>query len=162
MTKVRVVLLLGVVLLLTGAMAVAQEGTNGYFATTPNDPNLGPWVVVQAGPFDNAGPFVDVASITIPPGKYLLTGRLTTFSYMGKASVDCAFMVNHATALYGDRLNGSGDGTIAGHDKSTFLGKYVGLGGVLTISCQKTYGATDWSQVTGSLTAVRVETLKSN
>jgi hypothetical protein len=162
MMKMRVAFFLGVVLLLTGAMAVAQEGTNGYFATTPNDPNLGPWVMVQAGPFDNAGPFVDVASITIPAGKYLLTGRLTTFSYMGSASIDCAFMVNHATALYGDRLNGSGDGTNPGHDKSTFLGKYSGLGGVLTISCQKTYGATQWSQVTGTLTAVRVENLKSN
>lgn len=80
---------------------------------------------------------MDVASITIPAGKYLLSARLTAVSYMGNASIDCAFMVNHATALYGDRLNGSGDGTIAGHDKSTFFGKYSGLGGVLTISCQK-------------------------
>ena len=160
--KVRLALLLGIVPLLTGVMAVAQEGTYGYFATTPNDPNLGPWVVVQAGLFDNTGPFVDVASITIPAGKYILTGRLTTFSYMGNASVDCAFMVNHATALYGDRLNGSGDGTNPGHDKSTFLGKYSGLGGVLTISCQKTYGFTEWSQVNGTLTAVKVGTLKSN
>jgi hypothetical protein len=88
MMKVRVSLLVGVVLLLTGAMAFAQEGTNGYFATTPfnSDPNInGPWVLVAGGPFDNPGPFVDVASITIPAGKYLLAARLNTFSYVGPA-----------------------------------------------------------------------------
>lgn len=161
--KAKVVLLLGMVLLLTGAMA-AQEGTSGFFATTPfnPDPNInGPWVLVAAGPFDNAGPFVDVASITIPAGKYLLSARLSTFAY-GNGGVDCAFYVNHATPLGGDRLIAPGDGTNAGHDKSAFFGKYSGLGGVLTVSCQKTYGFTDYSWVTGTLTAVKVGILKTN
>ena len=161
--KIKLAFLLGCFLLLTGAMAVAQDGTAGFFATTPNDPAIGPWVIVAAGPFDQPGPFVDVASITIPKGSYLLTARLNVFSYMGNASVDCGFRVNHADPpLGGDRLAGKGDGTTAGYDKSTFLGKYTGNGGLLTISCQKTYGATDYEYVTGTLTAVRVAILKSN
>ena len=161
--KVKVVLLVGMVLLLAGAMA-AQDGTAGFIATTPfnPDPNInGPWVFVAGGPFDNAGPFVDVASITIPAGKYLLSARLSSFAY-GNGGVDCSFYVNHATALAGDRLIATGDGTNPGRDKSAFFGKYSGLGGVLTVSCQKTYGITDYSWVTGTLTAVKVAILKTN
>jgi hypothetical protein len=164
MIKARVIVLLSVVLLLTGAMALAQEGTAGFIATTPfnPDPNInGPWVLVAAGAFDSPGPFVDVASITIPAGKYLLSARLSTFAY-GNGGVDCAFYVNHATALAGDRLISPGDGTNAGRDKSAFFGKYSGLGGVLTVSCQKTYGFTDYTWVTGTVVAQKVAILKTN
>ncbi|SRR5690348_14503177 len=161
--KARVLVIVGAVLLLTG-MAAAQHG---FFATTPFNPDSnvnGPWVTVQSGSGDNPGPYVDIASITIPEGKYLLTGYVQTFSYSGNAGIDCAFYVNHAygSATGGERLNGSGDGTYAGRDKSTFLGKYSGPGGTLTISCLKTYGKTDWSLVNGTLHAVKVASLQSN
>src|SRR5437868_13408964 len=110
----KVVLLVTAVLLLAG-MVVADDGVNGIFATTPNNPSEynQPWVRVEAGNFDNPGPYVDVASIVIPAGKYLLTGYVQTFSYLGNAGIDCAFYVNHAygSAVGGDRLNGSGDGS---------------------------------------------------
>jgi hypothetical protein len=159
----KTVLLASVLLLLSGMMAAQQ----GLFATTPfnADPNVnGPWVTVQSGPSDDMGPYVDVASISIPQGEYLLTGYVQTFSYLGNAGVDCAFYVNHVygSAVGGDRLNGSGDGTYAGRDKSTFLGKYRGMGGTLTISCLKTYGKTDWSLLNGTLQAIRVTALRSN
>lgn len=167
--RVKAVFLAAAVLLLTGMMTADDDVVKGFFATTPNS-TLGPWVQVNAGPFDNQGPYVDVASITIPAGKYLLTGYVQTFSYLGNAGIDCAFYVNHVygSAAGGDRLNGSGDGanpgvkTATGVDKSTFLGKYSGSGGVLTISCLKTYGRTDWSLVNGTLTAVKLTSLKTN
>ena len=164
----KVVLLVSAVLLLAGMMA-AQDA--GFFVTTPfnSDPNVnGPWVYVNAGPGENQGPYVDVASITIPAGKYLLTAQVQTFSYVGNAGIDCAFYVNHVygSAVGGDTLNGSGDGgnpgvkTATGRDKSTFLGKYVGNGGLLTISCLKSYGKTDWSLVSGTLSGVKLTVLK--
>jgi len=187
----KVVIVIGAVLLLAG-MVVADDSVTGYFATTLSNPDFSnqPFQVVQGGDPYNGGPYVDVVSIHLPKGKYLLNGTLQTASYGGNASIDCAFFVDHVygSAVGGDRLNGSGDGYISNTlrpdssnpnnlnffipnvsisannrlDKSTFVGwtNITALaGGNLTISCLRTYGATDTSWVTGSLTAVKVTTL---
>ena len=151
----RIVALMAVLLL---ASAFAFAGSNdGYFAQLAS----GSAVTVPGGAAGSPGPAVDVVSLNIPAGSYLLTASVTGQGYGTNSGAICFFTgPTHATQFGYQTVNTSSDWTHLKVLTVVMLGKYVSpTDAVVTITCQRGYAFTDPSQFYGTLMVAEFKAL---
>jgi len=144
------------VLLLTSAFAFAGSN-DGYFGQLAP----GAAVTVPSGLAGNPGPAVDVVSLNIPAGSYLITASVTGQSYGPNSGASCFFTgPTHGTAFGYQTVNTSSDWTNLKILTVVMLGKYVSpTDGVVTITCQRGYTFTGSSQFYGTLMVAEFKAL---
>ena len=151
-----IVTFLTLTLLLFGGVAVAAD--SGYFAqTTSQTPKT-----IPAGPVTNPGPAVDIASVTVDQGNYLVTARVDGQSYGPNSGAIC--FITTPSDPFGvqnmsQTVNTSSDWTKQVNVNYVLLGKVTGTSGKVTLSCQKGYLFTNSSLFWGTLMLVKVDTI---
>ena len=148
----RSVLLATLMVLVLSGFAMAQTG---YFAqTAPSGAKT-----IPAGPTTNPGPAVEIASVTVIPGTYLITARVDAQSYAPNSGAVCFLSTPvdpYGVANMSQALNTSSDWTALTRVNSILLGQTITTAGKVSLTCQKGYSFTGGSQAWGTLMLVKI------
>jgi hypothetical protein len=150
----NIVTFMTLMLVLFGGLALADN--NGYFAQSTA---LAP-KTIPGGPVTNPGPLVEIASVTVDQGNYLITARVDGQSTAPTSGAVC-FITTHNDP-YGvqnmsQTVNTSSDFTNQVNVNYVLLGRATGISGKVTLSCQKGYLFTNSSLFWGTLMLVQVD-----